>query len=371
MKVAAIVNPNFFNSPDLLNEMGDMAKVGAWEVNLQQGSVVWSDQVRSIHEVPANYEPSFEAAFNFYNEEDKQILTEHFYNAYHHQKQFDLSLHITTFKGRNIWVRAIGKPMKNAEGEIVGVRGVFQDIDRQKIEQKKLENTLAIAGEQNKRLLNFAHIVSHNLRSHAANFQSLLELFKITTDLNERHIYLQNLYKVSESLNQTIADLNDVVQIQTDTKNAKTTIAFTDVWKQVESIVATNIIDADAKITTQFQVESIDYVPAYLESILLNLVTNALKYRSTKRRCEVHISTFQNEQSQTVLTVKDNGLGMDLQYIGPYLFGMYKTFHGNSNAKGIGLFITKNQVEALGGQITVESTVDVGTTVHIHFAANH
>lgn len=371
MKTASSVNLNFYNSPDLLNEIGDMAKVGAWEVNLQQGTVVWSNQVRKIHEVPDTYEPTFEAAFNFYNEEDGQILSKHFYNAYHHHQQFDLSLHITTFKGRHIWVRAIGKPLQNENGETVGVRGVFQDIDQQKNEQKKLENTLAIAGEQNKRLLNFAHIVSHNLRSHAANFQSLLELFKITTDLNERHIYLQNLYKVSDSLNQTIADLNDVVQIQTDTKNAKTNVAFSDVWRQVETIVATNIIDADAKITIQFQVEHIDYVPAYLESIMLNLVTNALKYRSAKRRCEVYIGTYQNEQSQTVLTVRDNGLGMDLQYIGPYLFGMYKTFHGNSNAKGIGLFITKNQVEALGGHIAVESAVDVGTSVHIYFASGN
>lgn len=359
------------NSPELLDELGDMAKVGAWEVNLLAGTIAWSKQVRNIHEVPDDYIPNFEKAFNFYNEVDKKILTEHFYSAYHNSTQFDLSLHITTFNGRNIWVRAIGKPMKNEAGETIGVRGVFQDIDQQKNEQNKLESTLAIAGEQNKRLLNFAHIVSHNLRSHTANFQSLLELLRITTDVTERHIYIQNLHKVSESLNQTIADLNQVVQIQTETKNAKTTLSFSDVWKQVDAVVGTSATDADARISTDFQVAQIQYVPAYLESILLNLVTNALKYKSPERRCEITISTTKNELNQTVLTVKDNGLGMDLQYVRPYLFGMYKTFHGNSNAKGIGLFITKNQVEAMGGSIIVESTVDGGTTMRVIFATNN
>jgi signal transduction histidine kinase len=54
-------------------------------------------------------------------------------------------------------------------------------------------------------------------------------------------------------------------------------------------------------------------------------------------------------------------VGIDLEKYGLAIFGLYKTFHGNTNAEGIGLYITKNQIEALGGQITVESTVDEGS----------
>jgi len=46
---------------------------------------------------------------------------------------------------------------------------------------------------------------------------------------------------------------------------------------------------------------------------------------------------------------------------------MYKTFHGNRDAKGMGLFITKNQVESLGGKIEVESKPGTGTTFKVHF----
>jgi signal transduction histidine kinase len=67
------------------------------------------------------------------------------------------------------------------------------------------------------------------------------------------------------------------------------------------------------------------------------------------------------------LYIKDNGLGIDLEKHGNRLFGMYKTFHKNANARGLGLFITKNQIEAMNGMVEVESEVNVGTTFKITF----
>ena len=67
-----------------------------------------------------------------------------------------------------------------------------------------------------------------------------------------------------------------------------------------------------------------------------------------------------------MLTIEDNGLGMDLKKYGERLFGMYNTFHKHKDSRGIGLFITKNQIEAMGGRVTVESTIDVGTTFTIY-----
>jgi signal transduction histidine kinase len=67
------------------------------------------------------------------------------------------------------------------------------------------------------------------------------------------------------------------------------------------------------------------------------------------------------------LEISDNGRGIDLNQYGDKMFGMYKTFHSNPDAKGIGLFITKNQVETMGGSISVTSTVNIGTTFKIKF----
>ena len=114
----------------------------------------------------------------------------------------------------------------------------------------------------------------------------------------------------------------------------------------------------------------IQVLPAYIESIFLNLFTNSIKYSAPDRPPEIRIALKQ-EENTVIVTFADNGLGIDLKRHRDKLFGMYKTFHRNKDAKGIGLFITKNQIEAMGGSIDVTSTVDVGTTFILTFESKH
>jgi signal transduction histidine kinase len=127
------------------------------------------------------------------------------------------------------------------------------------------------------------------------------------------------------------------------------------------------LIQCTADITYDFNhAPRIFYPKTYLESILQNLLSNAVKYRATNRHLRLHISSaIVNEKTE--LRVSDNGLGIDLERFGEKLFGLHKTFHDNKEARGVGLFLTKTQVEAMGGSITVESEVDKGTTFTITF----
>jgi signal transduction histidine kinase len=109
--------------------------------------------------------------------------------------------------------------------------------------------------------------------------------------------------------------------------------------------------------------------PAYLESILLNFLTNTIKYRQVDRPLVVTISSEVNA-SHVILSICDNGRGIDLEKNGASLFGMYKTFHGNADARGIGLFISKYQMDSMGGEIKVTSKVNEGTCFELHFL-NH
>lgn len=104
----------------------------------------------------------------------------------------------------------------------------------------------------------------------------------------------------------------------------------------------------------------------YLDSIVLNLITNSIKYCSPDRDSYVLLECVETENI-VQLIVKDNGIGIDLKKNGHKLFGMFKTFHAHPDARGVGLFITKNQVEAMGGKIEVESEIGVGTTFKITF----
>lgn len=111
---------------------------------------------------------------------------------------------------------------------------------------------------------------------------------------------------------------------------------------------------------------SIPFNPSYLESILLNFTTNAIKYSHPDRIPEIYYD-LEKENDKFVLKIKDNGLGIDLDRHGEKLFGMYKTFHNNPDARGIVLFITKNQIESMGGKVEVESKKNIGTTFKIFF----
>jgi signal transduction histidine kinase len=106
-----------------------------------------------------------------------------------------------------------------------------------------------------------------------------------------------------------------------------------------------------------------------MESIMLNLVTNAIKYRSPERLPVVIINAHTNYKG-IVITIEDNGLGIDLERYRNKLFGMNKTFHGNEDARGLGLYITKNQVESMGGRIEVESKLNVGTKFSVYLNSN-
>ena len=106
-------------------------------------------------------------------------------------------------------------------------------------------------------------------------------------------------------------------------------------------------------------------VESYLDSILINVITNGLKYCSDERDSYIKIYLIEQDNF-LVLCVEDNGLGIDLEKNRDKIFGMYKTFHEHPDSRGIGLFITKNQIEAMGGKIEVESVVGKGSIFKIY-----
>ncbi|RFM30248.1 sensor histidine kinase [Deminuibacter soli] len=351
----------------LLNETGKMARVGGWEYDIASGQVFWNKEVYAICNLPETNEIGLDNALAFYPEPYASILQQAVQKAIELKEHYDLEIQLQRTSGELIWVRTIGKPVLNAKGTVVALRGTIQDIDQEKRKRIELQESSNIIAAQNKRLLNFAYIVSHNLRSHAGNLTSLLELVKATDNETERQVYMSTLYKLGESLSLSIKHLSEVVKMQTDVKTLKSNILFEDIFDDTVSILAPTIAETNTIIDADFiACPYIETVPAYMESIMLNLLSNAIKYKHPDRNPEIIIrSAIQG--TAKYLTVEDNGLGIDLHKHRDQLFGMYKTFHNNADARGIGLFITKNQIEALGGAIEVESKVNQGTKFTIRF----
>lgn len=258
-------------------------------------------------------------------------------------------------------------PLLNEHGSANGLLGISLDITNIKQKEKELRNLIDVTSLQNKKLINFAHIVSHNLRSHTANFSMLLDFLQHEKDEDEKSKILGMLNCASGNLLETIENLNEVLAINTNINVQKKTVNLYDRIKNVERNLEKFISDNEVQITNHIcENQTLNVIPQYLDSILINFITNGIKYKHPEREAKISL-TLSKDDTYTILKIQDNGLGIDLENYGSKLFGMYKTFHSHENARGIGLYITKNQIEAMGGKVEVESKVGVGSTFKIFF----
>ncbi|MDT0687814.1 PAS domain-containing protein [Autumnicola psychrophila] len=250
--------------------------------------------------------------------------------------------------------------------DIIGYLGVAADISEIKKVEQEVKSLLELTKDQNQRLRNFAHIVSHNLRSHSGNFGMLLDLYKQDHPEAAENEIVQLLGTASDNLKETVAHLNEVVLMNTKVAENLLPInlqnAINRATKNVSALSKEVNLEIINNVDANFEILGI---PAYVESILLNFLTNGIKYRSPDRKSYIKLHAKKNQQF-TILKIEDNGLGIDLKKYESKLFGMYNTFHHHKDARGIGLFITKNQIEAIGGKIEVESEVGKGTIFKLY-----
>lgn len=272
-----------------------------------------------------------------------------------------------TKSGKPIWFDISLTPVFDEEGVCTNFIDVKKDVTERMEKQEQLQALTDVTADQNKRLLNFTYIVSHNIRSHSANLTGLIGLIEKTEEEDEKATLFKMLKTSTNKLEETIQNLNEIISVQNNINQAKAVLNLKNEIERTFLVVHDVILESGVVITNQVSDKlNIEAIPAYLDSILLNIITNAIKYRSPNRAPTIDISS-KNQGEYLVLSVKDNGLGLDLNKYKDKLFGMYKTFHNNANSRGIGLFITKNQIEAMNGKIEVESKVDEGTTFKIYF----
>ncbi len=267
--------------------------------------------------------------------------------------------------GSIVWLRDIVNVVSE-NNKATSLRGVMINITKNKEIQRDLDTSFNLVLEQNKRLLNFSYIVSHNLRSHTSNISSLIDLIENAKDNDEKEELIGLLKSVSNSLNDTMTNLNEVVNIQTNITLSIEKINLHNYISNTLKVLSKQI--NENKITVNINISKdieINYNPAYMESILYNIISNAIRYSHKERNSYVTLNFYQENEFK-VLEISDNGIGIDLEKNKNKIFGMYKTFSNDKDSKGIGLFITKNQVDAIGGNITVESEPNIGTTFKIY-----
>ncbi len=343
---------------------------GIWDLDVTTSKVFYSSQSMKMLEFDAHDTID---SINLWDDrvhpQDKnRYLTDIQLHIDNVTPYYENAQRVLTKSGEYKWILSRGKIIHRDENSNpLRIIGTHTDISAQKEKEEDLMKTLGIIGEQNSRLLNFAHIVSHNLRSHSGNIEMLLNIISDETDEDFIKESFNHLRTSSKSLSQTIEHLKELVEIQSDLVQKKENLNLNAYLGKTLDILAEDI--KNNKVIIQNKVcakETIVFNPAYLESILLNFTSNAIRYAHPDRAPVISYSLSANKYHK-VLEIEDNGLGINLEKHGKKLFGMYKTFHKHKDSRGIGLFITKNQIEAMGGKVDVTSQVGIGTTFKIYF----
>ncbi len=249
----------------------------------------------------------------------------------------------------------------------------FRDVTlRRQAEQQILEQNsklTAIADDlknKNQQLEEFTQIVSHNLRSPVSNILTLLDFYDKSNSNEERGSYIKMLRESGDKMLGSLHELNEVLKINQNKDIERQNLSFAKVLDNVKQQLSSQITKTGAVIRTDFEIAEIHYPNIYLESILINLLSNALKYMHPDRSPEILFKTYASDDGIT-LTIKDNGLGIDVKKYSHQIFKLRKTFHKHAESRGIGLFMIKNQIEALGGNIHISSKENVGTEFIVNF----
>jgi PAS domain S-box-containing protein len=277
------------------------------------------------------------------------------------------------------------------QGEVVGFYSLVSDVTeqveaRQKIEQRELQaqalakqlvaanEELAAANQQltyiNGDLDTFVYTASHDLKAPILNLEGLLKALErrlspeIRQQVTIREIY-QLLYSCVDRFKTTIHDLTEVARISKESQEDVDFIALADVLEQVRLDLEPQIAQAQAELEVNLDCPLLHFSRKNLKSILSNLLSNALKYRSPNRDLVVKI-TCQTQGEYQVLTVEDNGLGMDMRQE-EKIFALFKRLHNHVEGTGIGLYIVKKIIDNAGGKIEVESQLEAGSIFRVYF----
>ena len=259
--------------------------------------------------------------------------------------------------------------VKDNSGKNWGLILVNKDITEAKIAALEREQITTDLIQHNNHLEQFTYIVSHNLRAPVANIIGLSDLLMDDDlDVDMRHDVVAKVSSSIKNIDIIIQDLNHILQARKPINEKKEKVYFANVVKTIKTSIYNTIINSNVQITCSFdEVDAIFTIRSYLYSIFYNLTSNSIKYCQAGVDPVISITSRQLG-NKVELIFKDNGKGIDLDKNGEQLFGLYKRFDTTTEGKGMGLFMVKTQVEALGGTIQIKSKLGEGTEFTIQLS---
>jgi PAS domain S-box-containing protein len=267
------------------------------------------------------------------------------------------------------WYRVRMNAVHTPEENIIGVIVSAENITASKLDRMDRDRMIKELIQRNKEHEQFAYIVSHNLRGPLANILGYTSLIQEEDNTCEdKEEYLQLLSASANKLDETIRDLGKLLQLKKDISEVKEWVNFSQIVEDVKIGVRNITDDHIVVFDTDFsEADEMFTFKIYLYSIFYNLISNSIKYKNHNRKKTIIKIKSYKKGNKIKLTFRDNGIGIDLEKNKEFVFGLYKRFHPQISAgKGVGLCMTKMQIEALGGEIDIKSKVNNGTQFVIY-----
>jgi PAS domain S-box-containing protein len=344
-----------------------------WEWNVPTGEVFlskeWKLQLGFMDHELINSFDTFKRLLHPDDIESTLTKITEYLTTFKNGKLYDVEFRMKCKSEKYKWINAKGKIItETLEGKPKKFIGTHVDISEKRLLMDTLksnnEQLKALSKnlfQQNKQLENFANITSHNLRSPLSNMNGLVEMYMDNATQEEKDSYVAMMKEVVEHTLDTLNNLVEIIKVRNSNKLDYVSVNLETSLNKVLTDNSVAIAKLNATLNYDFNnVSSILGIPSYIDSIFQNLVSNSLKYAFPDRPPMIKIYT-QKINNITDLVYEDNCLGINLIRHGHQIFGLNKVFHKHPDAKGVGLFMVKNHVEALGGNIICESTENVGT----------
>ncbi len=228
-----------------------------------------------------------------------------------------------------------------------------------------IQNKLEV---RNAQLMGYNNIVAHNLRAPTTSVSALVSMLKESKNYEEAKGYFPKLHKVTLAINTLVDDLLVYVRILNDGNQVRLeNLALEPIIMASLDLNVETLDKETIEVKTDLsEWKEIEFSKIYMQSVIQNLISNAIKYRDPDKKSIIHIRTLL-ENNKKVLVFEDNGLGVDLNRYGSDIFKLYKRFHRELSGKGMGLFLVKTQLESLNASIEVTSELGQGTKFKILF----
>lgn len=268
--------------------------------------------------------------------------------------------------GEMIWLTWTSMPVESEQL----VYAIAKNITHIKKQEEDRKNLITDLTNLNKELTQLSYTTTHDLKSPVNNLISLFNLLDIEEIKNKDNLlYVDMLKQSAKSLKVILNNYIDVFTQRSESIMGAEEINLTKTVKSTIEPIKYWIESTNTTIETDFsEIDCLKFNSFYLQSIIMNLISNSIKYARPGIPPVIRIKSRKTFDTIQV-SFEDNGLGFQLEEVKDRLFKLNETFHDHSESKGVGLYLIKNYMEAMGGNVCLKSEINQGSTFTLTFRA--